>query len=162
MEISIKLLYDKLNEEYEILEKIKRIEEQKYIMLIEGKLVDFSEHNETLEVLVKLSMKAEKERIPLTKTVLNLFGLKDEAPISEIIPHLDKETQVLFLQIQESFKDILVDIRAFSSANKEMLNNTLRILDISLSQITGEEEIDYGRNEKDKKISKSLLINKLA
>jgi hypothetical protein len=156
-------LYEILSKEHVVLKEILRIEEEKNILLVEGKLADFSEINENLEKLVDRSSKLESERIKITESITDYYKLEKSMPLSGLIPYFPDPEKQKFSEMYQEFKETLTAIKLYSSTNSEMLKNTLEILDITLAHLTEDQEIEYGNVENNTKShSKSLLLNKLA
>ncbi len=163
MQSKINELYEKLISEYELLEKILKIEEEKNGYLVQGKLKDFTEMNENLEKLVNNSSKMELERIKLTEEIMTTNKLNKDSNLGELIPLIPQPLREKFEKLYDDFKNILMAIKLYSNTNSEMLRNTLDILDITLSHLTEDHEIEYGDYENNvKPLSKSVLLNKLA
>lgn len=155
-----------LSGELELLKKIEQIEEEKHILLVAGKFSDFTELNEKLEKLICKNDKAEQKRIEITAKLIKEMKLEDNASMQNLIFALPTEHKKIFEDLYEEFKNILARIKFLTSTNSEMIKNTIRILDISLSHVTSDDD-DYVyakvENEKKKtKKAKSVLINELA
>lgn len=163
MNNKIEALYKNLCDEHDILLKIFELEENKNSLLVKGKLDDFTQLNEELEKLIKKSNELEKQRINSTVNVLSDLKLNTNSTLRELIPNLDDENKKRFDEIYLKFKTVLSGIKILSSSNSEMLKNTVKILDISLSHLTEDEDLDYGKNENEKRNnSKSMLFDQLA
>ena len=156
------LLYEKLSFELDILEEINKIEEIKFNLLVAGKLEDFTELNENLELLIDKSNSIEKERIEITKEICQYYKIDENSGLKDIIPYLENSKEK-FEDIYNKFAETLSRLKYLSSSNSEMLKNTIKIIDITLSQFTEDDNFEYGKSEKEKKNqSKSILLNKLA
>jgi uncharacterized protein (UPF0335 family) len=155
-------LYTKLKNEHDILERICKIEEEKNKLLVSGKLSNFSEVNEVLECLITKSERLEEERAKLTDDVLNSLGINKTLSFLELIETLPSEEKGRFRSMYESFKDVLTKIKLLSASNSQMLKDTVRILDITLSHLTADDSVDYNPGFVEKKGGRSLLLNKLA
>jgi len=162
--IILEELMKTLIEEYNCLVKIEAIEEEKNNLLVNGKLSDFSEINVELEKLIIENSKLEERRIVITDRILQFAKLPKETSLKELIPSIPDFARKKFEDIYDKFKSILARIKFLSSANSEMLKNTISILDISLSHATSDEsDFNYAKKQNDKKTStQSILINKLA
>ena len=155
-------LYKKLEKEHELLDRISQIEEEKNKQLVSGKLSNFSEANEVLECLISRSEVLEEERIKLTTQLASELGIEGSLSFLELIKILPGEERNRFDKMYESFKDVLTKIKLLSSSNAQMLKNTVRILDITLSHLTADDSVDYNPASKEKKSRRSMLLNKLA
>lgn len=147
----------------ETLEKILSIEKNKHDILIEGKLVDFSTINQDLNTIITKMEDIENQRQSLLESFLSQSNSSSTSPKSITFADLLKaikdspeyeEMSALYTKI----KDIVDQVKHWTSINKDLIEMALNVLNLSLFE--DQKDIDYtGKTESN--ATNSMLINKI-
>lgn len=158
----IKQLYTILGDECELYNAIAKVEKEKNQLLMKGVFTDLEPINSKLSTLVEKSINLEQTRITITNFITKELNLPPSSSLKRVLLNLPDEYIEKFNKQYEILTEILLEIKRLNNINSRLINDTLRIIDVTLdAYINGNSsiEINYGKQIKGKKNSKKNIIN---
>jgi flagellar biosynthesis/type III secretory pathway chaperone len=151
MKEKIEKLLNILKEELKLYSTLLNLSSEEQKIIIKGDVRKLEENlREKEELLISLK-KVEGEKENLREEISQNLGIeKKDLTLTKII-EFSEEYSSEFKDLQEKFLNVLKDLEKIQNVNRELLENSLSIIDFSLRLFTGGESLPlYNERGEDK------------
>ena len=161
MNHNTKNLIGVLEDEISVLNKIKKVEDEKKELLLQNKIVDLAPQNDRLNPLIKESATLEQRREAILRE-LGIVYQNQRLTLRDLIYKISPSDEgEKLLSIRSTLQQITQEIKELNEVNKIMINDLVKIMDYTLDGLADERkvEINYGDRNYVSKDYKSLVVN---
>jgi hypothetical protein len=158
---NISNLKEIIEKQLEMLTKVLEIEKNKNVILVQGKLSDFSSMNNELSYLLPEIEKIENHRQVI---IANFVEDNNESIQTSNISFLNilnliKEEDVYdeMYNLYQNIKGIVDEIKHYTAINKDLIEVALNVLNLTLNE--NKKDIDYTGKSEDR--TASVLVNRV-
>ncbi|SHK14228.1 FlgN protein [Anaerobranca californiensis DSM 14826] len=157
-EIYIKKMAENLKEQTKGYKELLKYSEEKRAALVLAKMEALDSIIQQEEELIKKLGAFELERLEIQKNLANALNIPHEDLRWENLKNILKKEEQQHLQgITEELRKVIEKIADVNALNKKLLDQSLKMVQLSLNTIAGEEEKIYSKTPKPKGKGGSFL-----
>jgi len=145
---NIEELYNILDEEYELYEKLNKTASEKNEAIVENEIDELAEVVENEDKLLKNIEELEEKRTKIIAELAKKYDLKDDFQYSNLINNFSEEWQDKFSAVRENLLEVIDEIHEKNEENTMLLDEAIKLNNFSLNMLSKAVSPDDGTYDK--------------
>lgn len=136
MSENIEELYNILNKEHELYEKLNKTASKKNEAIVENEIDDLADVVENEDELLKKIEGLEEKRTKIIVDLAKKYDLEDDFQYSNLINNFPEKWQDQFSEIREKLLEVIDEIHEKNEENNMLLDEAIKLNNFSLNMLS--------------------------